>query len=177
MKGYDLSKHNAIAEKLGAATPKAFFCESNKSIGTTGTIITDAAYSGSPSALEPALPPKSAEAKGLKDSLLSEAIANEMVDSLVFDEVSLDWFQCKNGVWESISKTHSLKLINQKLHQALPNGFSLSKLSSIEAFLRIYLSINKWETSNNLLPMQNGVLDIKKMELINYAPIHQQFSL
>jgi len=69
------------------------------------------------------------------------------------------------------AKPESLKIINRKLHDdVLPGGFSLSKLSSVEAFLRIYLSIDKWEGRRDLLPMQNGVLNIKTLELIDYSP-------
>jgi len=147
--------------------------ESNKSINTIDTINTFNALGADVSTLPSTLDPKSDDPGKLKDSLLSEAIADDLADTLVFDEVSLDWFQCKKGIWQPVSKTRSLKLINRKLHQVLPNGFSLSKLSSIEAFLRIYLSLDKWETCWNLLPMKNGVLDTQTLELIDYSPQHR----
>jgi len=169
----DIGVGNLSVDSEALTLPQDAFLESNKSIGTTVTIGTGAACSGSPSSLEPSLTSKSDDAKSKKDSLLSEAIADDLVDSLVFDVVSLDWFQCKKGIWEPISKIRGLKLINRKLHQVLPDGFSLSKLSSIEAFLRIYLSIDKWETRSDLLPMQNGVLDIKNRKLVDYSPKHR----
>ncbi len=169
----DLGVGNLFVDSEALTLPQDAFLESNKSIGTTVTIVTGAASSGSPSSLEPSLPQKSDDTKSLKDSLLAEAIADDLADSLVFDDVSLDWFQCKKGIWQPISKTRALRLINRKLHQVLTEGFSLSKLSSIEAFLRLYLSIDKWESCTDLLPMQNGVLDIKSRELIDYSPKHR----
>lgn len=171
---WDAEKFNSIADKLADGKPKSdAFLESDKSIYTISTTNTSGACRDHESALPSSLGQKSDEAGALKDSLLSEALADDLADILVFDEVSLDWFQCKNGIWQPISKTRSLKLINRKLHQILPKGFSLSKLSSVEAFLRIYLSIDKWETRSDLLPMQNGVLNTKTLELLDYSPQHR----
>ncbi len=43
-------------------------------------------------------------------------------------------------------------------------------LTAIEAFLKIYLSVEKWQTHRDLLPMKNGVLNVKSLELLPYSP-------
>jgi len=105
----------------------------------------------------------------LKDSVLSEVIAKLLVDTLAFDEVTSDWYRCSNGIWKTLSKTRALKLINQKLSESLPDGYCLSKLSAIESFLRLHLTVESWETSAGLLPLKNGVLDTKTLELSPYS--------
>jgi len=161
------------------------FVESNENFNICNTINTGAASSGSASTLTSTLKHNSVDnlqknpgkkkskksvSDALKDSKLAEIIAGSLSDTLVFDEVSLDWYMAKKGLWQQATMTSGLKLINNALRNKLPDGFSMSKLKSMEAFLRIYLSLSRWQTSRHLLPMTNGVLDTKTLILEPYTP-------
>ena len=161
------------------------FVESNENFNICNTIDTGAASSGSASTLTSTLKHNSVDnlqknpgkkkskksvSDALKDSKLAEIIAGSLSDTLVFDEVSLDWYMAKKGLWQQATMTSGLKLINNALRNKLPDGFSMSKLKSMEAFLRIYLSLSRWQTSRHLLPMTNGVLDTKTLILEPYTP-------
>ncbi|TAL44372.1 MAG: hypothetical protein EPN89_14130 [Methylovulum sp.] len=99
----DIDSGSLSGETKALNLPQDAFLESNKS---TGTIVTDAASSDSASSPDE----KGDEARVKKtDSRLAELLAEDLADVLVFDEVSLDWFQCKSGIWQSISKTRKLE--------------------------------------------------------------------
>ncbi len=49
----------------------------------------------------------------------------------------------------------------------------MSKLNAIEGFLRLYLSLDRWESDKSLLPLKNGVLDTKTMLLMPYSVNHK----
>jgi len=149
------------------------FLERYETFSTIDIINTDAGLLQHSTITEPSFSEKNAEAKNPKDSKLAESLADDLSDILAFDEVALDWYFCNVGIWRPISKTRALKIINRKLHDVLPSGFSLSKLSGIEAFLKLYLAIDKWETRTGFLPMQNGVLNTATLELMDYSPAHR----
>lgn len=115
-------------------------------------------------------PKKKTKRDHLTDSKLARNMADLLQDFLCFDEISLDWCAYVGGIWGEISKTRALKIIDQQLHQYLPDGFSMAKLNGIEAFLRIYLSVSSWKVKRNLLPLKNGVLDAETMKLQDYSP-------
>jgi putative DNA primase/helicase len=116
---------------------------------------------------------KGDEASKKKDSLLAKDLAGQFQNQLVFDSLSGDWYEYKNGIWVAVSKNHATKLINERLHDFLPTGFPLSKLSGIEGFLKLYLSLDEWESNKNLLPLKNGILNAKTREIIPYSASHK----
>lgn len=148
---------------------------------TEGTFNNDAVSSSATSTLsreisgglQPEFVFKAEKNDKKSDSLLSEEIADGLQSELVFDEVSAEWHSCKNGIWKPVTKNRGLKIINEKLHEFLPSGFGLNKLNAIESFLKLYLSIDRWECARHLIPMRNGVLNTQKMTLEPYSAAHK----
>jgi len=107
-----------------------------------------------------------------KESKLAGAIADQLKDNLVYDEIGGDWYGQKNGLWSVVSEKRALRIIMQVLDRKQPFGYAISKLNNIKSFLMIYLLIDKWTNNRHLLPMANGVLNTQTMQLIEYS--HKQ---
>lgn len=106
------------------------------------------------------------------ESILAYDIAIQLHDYLTYDYIDGDWYAQKKGLWSVVCEKKALKMIMEVLDTKQPNGYSISKLNNLKSFLKIYLLIDKWSNSRHLLPMANGVLDLKTMSLINYR--HEQ---
>jgi len=59
------------------------------------------------------------------------------------------------------------------LDAGMPQGYSIAKLNNVKSFLMIYLLLGKWASNRHLLPMKNGVLDTKNMQLSDYSHKHR----
>ncbi|WP_442497658.1 DNA primase family protein [Methylobacter sp. sgz302048] len=108
-----------------------------------------------------------------KDSILAARLATVLKNVLCFDDVSGDWHLQQSGVWRPVSKKRAVKIISRSLYGALPHGFSMSKLNSMEAFLTIHLLLDGWQADKNLLPLKNGILNIQTKELVPYTHRHR----
>lgn len=102
----------------------------------------------------------------IKDSVLAERLTDSLNHTLCFDDISNEWYLQQKWLWQPVSKKRATKVISRALSVVLPGGYSLSKLNSIETFLSLNLLITSWESRRNLLPMQNGILDIQTKTLI-----------
>lgn len=149
------------------------FSEGNETFDTISTFSIDTDSSDFESALVSTLDQNSVDPEDLKDSLLARFLAEKLKHILALDEVAGDWYKCCAGIWMPITKVKATKIINGALHSFLAGGFSMSKLSSIEGFLKLYLSLDKWESDKTLLPLKNGVLDTKSMILVPYSADHK----
>ena len=108
-----------------------------------------------------------------KESVLAKKIADLFINRLLYDEVNSEWYVLKKGLWSVISEKKVLKIIMRSLDAELPEGYAISKLNNIKAFLSIYLLLDEWTSSPNLLPMKNGILDTQAMTLVDYLPSHR----
>ncbi|MDD5322910.1 MAG: phage/plasmid primase, P4 family [Methylococcales bacterium] len=102
----------------------------------------------------------------LKDSVIAEHLTRILQNTLCFDDVSNEWYLHQKWLWQTVSKKRATKAISKALSAVLPDGYSMSKLNSIEAFLTLNLLVSAWESRRNLLPMQNGILDTNTGTLI-----------
>lgn len=147
---------------------------SNESTCTVYTTCTGAASNDSAPTLEPTSAHKNVDQKErIQDSLLSKTLADQLEDTLAFDEVSAEWFKCVGGIWRPVSKVAGTKTINRALHDLIPDGFSMAKLNAVEGFLKLYLSLQEWESDKALLPLKNGILDSKTLTLLPYTSEHK----
>jgi len=104
-----------------------------------------------------------------KESKLAEQIANTLRDLLCYDEIAGDWYGQKKGLWYVISEKKALKIIMKALDIQMPEGYAINKLNNIKTFLTIYLLLDEWEQCSYLLPMKNGVLNIRTMRLMEHS--------
>ncbi len=99
------------------------------------------------------------------ESKLARHIADALVDTLAYDEIGGDWYSQSSGLWKSTTEKKALKVIMGKLDAGMPNGYAIAKLNNVQSFLKIYLLLDKWASNRHLLPMKNGALDTKSMQL------------
>lgn len=111
---------------------------------------------------------KSSSLDGEADSQISERLALALGNKLGFDNVAGEWYGQAGGLWKPISKREALKIIRTHLKRELPKGFAVSRLNGIETLLALDLLICGWNHDRNLLPLKNGVLNIKSRELRAY---------
>jgi len=107
------------------------------------------------------------------ESKLARHVADALVDLLAYDEIGGDWYSQSNGLWKATTEKRALKLIMRVLDAGMPQGYSIAKLNNVKSFLMIYLLLDKWASNRHLLPMKNGVLDTKTMQLSGYSHKHR----
>jgi putative DNA primase/helicase len=106
--------------------------------------------------------------EGEKDSQIAERLALALGNVLCFDDVASEWYSQRSGLWRPISKRKAQKIIMKHLRNELPDGYTISKLNAMEQFLSLILLLDEWTKDKNLLPLKNGVLDIKNRTLVPY---------
>jgi putative DNA primase/helicase len=107
------------------------------------------------------------------ESKLAKHIADALVDSLAYDEIGGNWYSQTYGLWCVTSEKKALKIIGRVMDAGIPQGYSIAKLNNIKSFLMIYLLLDEWSSNRHLLPMKNGVLDTKTMQLSEYSHKHR----
>jgi putative DNA primase/helicase len=112
--------------------------------------------------------PESPALDGEADSQISERLALALGNKLGFDDVAGEWYGQAGGLWKPISKRQALRTIRTHLKRELPKGFAVGKLNAIETLLALDLLIDDWIHDRNLLPLKNGVLNVKSRELRTY---------
>jgi len=128
------------------------------------TTVTD--WAGSVSELSPVS--QNVVAK-ITESKLAEDIAIQLQDSLAFDSVSNNWHFQSGGLWSAITEKKAISIIMKVLAVRFHEGFSFRKLNNVKNFLSTLLMVEAWESSKNLLPVKNGVLNVEAMELESYC--------
>lgn len=103
------------------------------------------------------------------ESKLAGHIADTLIDLLCYDEVGGDWYSQSSGLWKVTTEKKALKIIMRVLDTGMPQGYSITKLNNVKSFLMIYLLLDRWASNRHLLPMANGVLDTKTMQLSDYS--------
>ena len=105
---------------------------------------------------------------GEADSQIAERLALALGNKLGFDDVSGEWYGQAGGLWKPISRRKALKIIRNHLKRELPKGFAVSKLNGIETLLTLDLLIEGWIHDRSLLPLKNGVFNVKLRQLRPY---------
>ena len=99
---------------------------------------------------------------------LANAIAVRYADQLTWDESTKQWFQKEDVIWRVCGSKVVYRLIRQSLEGAEGNGYSYHLITALEKFMQIDLQLNEWVTDRYLLPLQNGVLNLRTRELEPY---------
>jgi len=108
----------------------------------------------------------------LKESKIAEEIAKTIENKLAYDEVQGEWYLYKKNIWKEITDKTARRIINKKLSERFNQGFTLSFLRNMEGFMQMYLYADEWQTNKSLLPVNNGVLDLKTKIIKPHAYNH-----
>lgn len=106
-----------------------------------------------------------------KGELAQNQIANNLkpilLQSLAYDEISEEWVSKKANIWKPTSKVRAEAIVEDKLSSIKPT-YSAGYLSSIFRLQRTRLIAPPWTDDPNLLPLENGVFDIRRRQLKPY---------
>ena len=94
-------------------------------------------------------------------------IAEKLSDTLTYDNVNGEWYQRTGNVFSHTPQPRAHKVIRNKL-QTIKPSFAYGYLSGIYSFMREDLSLFEWSSDKKLIPLQNGLLDIKTGKLGAY---------
>ena len=103
------------------------------------------------------------------ESALAQRVADHLEHYLACDDISNTWYAADSGIWGPVSEKMASRMILRVLNAYLPQGFGVHRLNNIKQFLSIFLLSDGWEKRRHLLPMANGVLDVKTMVIHQYA--------
>ena len=106
----------------------------------------------------------------LPQNQLASAIAEKLLKRIRWDDATQQWFSKSGNIWKPSRDIAVQKFIKRELDKAkLEKGYAFNLVSSVEKFLRIDLQVEEWETNRHLLPMTNGVLNLRTKALEQYG--------
>lgn len=106
-----------------------------------------------------------------KASKISLDLARAFKGRLLYDENRLKWYRF-DRVWKLASRGEIQRTLLTIFDKHLPQGFTPNTLTSTEMLLtaRLGVAIDSWNEDRSLIPLENGVLDVRTMQLSEHAP-------
>jgi putative DNA primase/helicase len=104
-----------------------------------------------------------------EESILAKMAAPILRASYRYDRVSGQFFEKSGHIWRPANDVTVLAAIFAVLDQLLPAGFSHSKLDGVKKMLRLFLVYDQAEDERHLLPLNNGVLNLRDRSLRPYT--------
>lgn len=136
------------------------------------TAVTDASHIASQSLKYENNHKKDKDNQQKKESKVAEDIAVKLREKLTYDELQGAWYRYQGKIWIEVPDRTARRIIKTKLSAVYKNGFTLSFLRSIEGFMQMDLYLDTWQTDKNLLPMQNGILNLQDKSIIPHSFTH-----
>jgi len=89
---------------------------------------------------------------------------------LAYDEDAERWMIWEDNYWQKANNTAVLGKVDQEVeNRTIGLGYSISYITGISAFLKLELKTESWNKEKHLLPMRNGILNLKTMELVEHT--------
>mgnify|MGYP001792177801 CR=1 FL=1 len=93
---------------------------------------------------------------------------------LIWNTTSKSWFEYQDelGIWVELNSESIQSLIQTELDANPLTQFNYGSayISDILNLLKNPLRVSEWNAKPNLLPLQNGVLDLQTKELLDHSP-------
>jgi putative DNA primase/helicase len=107
----------------------------------------------------------------LGQNQVADIVSDALRDSMAWDSSSGQWFKRPdiNKPFSEHDSDSSWLAISMQIGQIKPK-YTSSFVSGVEKFVRAQLSVTHWDTHRQLLPVSNGVLDLKTKTLRKYQP-------
>lgn len=116
-----------------------------------------------------------------KHSIDSRIFAETLKGKMLYDSYLKQWFEFSD-IWREVPEEKIENIIIRNMDQQFPGGYQISKLVGTYNMLKKRMvagcedisgsRADRWVTDKNLLPMKNGVLNLKTGELLPHAPEH-----
>ena len=120
-----------------------------------------------------------AKATRPKGSIIADLLTEQYQDRLAYNAATKMWFFYCNNKWEVLEQEIVRKQVQKDVKHHYENtfgyygGFEDKDITSIMSLLKSNVTVAKWEEKLDVLPLKNGVLDLKTMELKPHSPRHQ----
>lgn len=102
----------------------------------------------------------------------------EMIRGLIaYHPQSAEWFKREVNIWLECDADTVNPYIIKALDKVKNKKYSYSVVSSIKSFVKDLLRIYHFESSRHLLPLNNGVYNLKTNQLENYSHYHYNWQL
>lgn len=113
----------------------------------------------------------SSKEESLGQNQVADIVSEELKDWIVWDCTSGQWFERSsiNMPFTERDADASWGIISQEVGHIKPK-YTASFVSGVERFVRTKLLVSAWNTRRDLLPMRNGVLNLKTKTLRKYLP-------
>lgn len=98
----------------------------------------------------------------------AEKLAKRLKSKLIWDSTIGEWWIKQGHVWTRSPETTAADLIIRGLNEIRPKGFGQSFVTGVSFFLKTELRLKQWESARHLLPLANGVLDLKTRKCERY---------
>jgi len=107
----------------------------------------------------------------LGQNQVADTVSDNLRDSLVWDTASGQWFARKatDKPFSEQDSESSWLDISRQIKEIKPQ-YTSGFVDGVLKFTKANLSLPKWNTQRNILPMSNGVLDLGTRELRPYEP-------
>ena len=111
-----------------------------------------------------------------KGSLVADILADEYENKLAYDASVKQWRIFDGHKWNTVEFDLVKKQVQKDVKHHYENtysyfdGYEDRDINSILGLLKSSLTLAKWEQKQNLLPLKNGVLDVKTLALTPHCP-------
>ncbi len=116
--------------------------------------------------------PEPKEKKMPKQSIIAKAIAEAYRNKLAWRPAYKRWYRYGadiEGCWSCEEEDFISRLISMEL-SARGLEHSASYLTGILKLMKAFLAVKGWDSTRNLLPAKNGVIDLKTLKLSPHSP-------
>lgn len=107
----------------------------------------------------------------LGQNQVADIVSDSLCNSMAWDSASGQWFK-RPAIDKPFSEQDadsSWLAISQQIGLIKPK-YTSSFVGGVERFVRAQLSVSNWDTQRHLLPLSNGVLNLKTQVLREYTP-------
>ncbi|MCC3421517.1 MAG: DUF3854 domain-containing protein [Microcoleus sp. PH2017_07_MST_O_A] len=116
--------------------------------------------------------PEVKEKKMPKQSIIAKAIAEAYQNKLAWRPTYKRWYRYGaeiDGCWSNEEEDFISRLISMEL-SARGLEHSASYLAGILKLMKAFLAVKGWDSTRNLLPAKNGVIDLTTLKLSAHSP-------
>ena len=106
---------------------------------------------------------------GMKQSQLAQALAVSFSDLYKYDATAVLWYQKTGDIWVKCHDSVISGEVTRLLLENLLTGCESTTISGVIAILKNILVSGEWTTDRHLLPVKNGVINLKTGMLEEYG--------
>ena len=106
----------------------------------------------------------------LGQNVVGQDIAAELSPDWIWDDVESRWYHRPetDGIWSPVNKRRLRVIVSELIADRYRPDHSLAWLHGVIEFMRDRMALESWTDIRHLLPMRNGVLDLRSGELLGY---------